>query len=229
MEKRARVAALIVAAGQGKRFGGSVSKQFLAVRGRPLLWYTLAAFERCDAVDAMVVILPAEGLEERSAEIAGWGFSKFSRTVAGGAERHHSVFNGLQALPAGSAYVAIHDGVRPLITPEIIGTCVAAAQECGAALVGVTPKDTIKRAGAGLIEETLDRSRLVLVQTPQIFRVELIRRAYDHAFECGLFSTDDAALVEAIGHPVRVVPGDYRNIKVTSPEDLIFVNALLES
>jgi 2-C-methyl-D-erythritol 4-phosphate cytidylyltransferase len=229
MNKNERVAALIVAAGRGVRFGGAVSKQFLPVHGRPLLWYTLAAFEQCAAVDEFVVILPADAIAGRTAEIAGWGFEKFSATVAGGAERHDSVLAGLNALRPDVDYVAIHDGVRPLITPGIIANSIAAAKEGGAAIAGVAPKDTVKRAANGLIEETLDRSRLILVQTPQVFRVSLIRKAYDSAYALNAFSTDDAALVEALGHPVRVVPGDYRNIKVTSPEDLLFITACLEA
>ncbi|HNW61009.1 MAG TPA: 2-C-methyl-D-erythritol 4-phosphate cytidylyltransferase [bacterium] len=227
MEKNASCTALIVAAGQGKRFGGAVSKQFINVRGRPLLWYTLRAFEACPEIGAVIVILPPDAVAERGAEIAGWGFAKYLLALAGGAERHDSVANGLAALPAESPLVAIHDGVRPLITPEIISACIAAAQEEGAAIAAVPPKDTIKEAEAGRITATLDRRRLVLVQTPQVFRSELIRKAYEEAFLRRAFSTDDAALVEALGHPVRVVAGDYRNIKVTSPEDLLFVNACL--
>jgi len=228
MEKRMKRVALIVAAGQGKRFGGAVSKQFVEVHGRPLLWYTLAAFEQCPAIDSMIVILPAAEIAARAEEIAGWGLTKFSAAAAGGAERHDSVLNGLQALPEEAELVAIHDGARPLITPAIIAACVSAAAECGAAFAGVAPKDTIKEAEGGMVTATLDRRRLVLVQTPQVFRVDLIRHAYDMAFDRGAFSTDDAALVEALGHPVRIVPGDYRNIKVTSPEDLLFVQACLE-
>ena len=227
METNARVAALIVAAGQGKRFGGAVSKQFVEVGGRPLLWHTLAAFAGTPEIDEIVVILPAEELGVRAAEIAAWDLEKFSAAVAGGAERHDSVFNGLQALPAQTSLVAIHDGVRPLITPAIISACVRAAQEEGAAIAAVAPKDTIKQAEAGRITATLDRRRLVLVQTPQVFRLDLIRKAYEQAYARRAFSTDDAALVEALGHPVQVVDGDYRNIKVTSPEDLLFVNACL--
>ena len=220
--------ALIVAAGQGKRFGGAVSKQFVIVGDRPLLWYTLTAFERCAEIDGILVILPAGELGERTAEIATWGLSKFNAAVAGGEERHDSVFNGLQALGPQAGLVAIHDGARPLITPELISACVRAAEEGGAAIAAVPPKDTIKEAEGGRITATLDRRRLVLVQTPQVFRVDLIRSAYDLALDLGAFSTDDAALVEAVGHPVQVVPGDYRNIKVTSPEDLLFVQACLK-
>ncbi len=228
METRARCTALIVAAGQGRRFGGAVSKQFIPVHGKPLLWHTLQAFEACPEVEAVIVILPPGEVAERGAEIAGWGLVKFVFALAGGAERHDSVANGLAAVPPESDLVAIHDGVRPLITPAIISACIAAAQESGAAIAAVPPKDTIKGAEAGLVTTTLDRRRLVLVQTPQVFRSDLIRSAYEEAFRRNAFSTDDAALVEALGHPVRIVTGDYRNIKVTSPEDLILVNALLE-
>jgi len=228
MEKRTKRVALIVAAGQGKRFGGAVSKQFVEVGGRPLLWYTLTAFERCPEIDEILVILPAGELGGRTAEIAAWGLTKFCAAVAGGKERHDSVFNGLQALSSQAGLVAIHDGVRPLISPELISACLRAAEECGAAFAGGAPKDTIKEVEGGLVTATLDRRRLVLVQPPQVFRVDLVRQAYDLAFERGAFSTDDAALVEALGHPVRVVPGDYRNLKVTSPEDLLFVKACLE-
>lgn len=222
------VTALIVAAGQGKRFGGAVSKQFLEVAGRPLLWHTMAAFAACPAVDSLVVILPADGMALRLAEIVDWRFDKFHTAVAGGAERHDSVLAGLAALPPQATLVAIHDGVRPLVTSGIITASITAAAASGAAIAAVPPKDTIKAADGDRVEKTLDRRRLVLVQTPQTFRVELIRAAYARALASGEFSTDDAALIEAMGHPVRIVPGDYRNIKVTSPEDLVFINALLE-
>lgn len=222
------VTALIVAAGQGKRFGGAVSKQFLEVHGRPLLWHTMAALAACPAVDSLVVILPASGMAQRLAEIVAWRFDKFYTAVAGGAERHDSVMAGLAALPPETTLVAIHDGVRPLVTSGIITASITAAAESGAAIAAVPPKDTIKAVAGATVEKTLDRRHLVLVQTPQTFRVELIRSAYARAAADDLFSTDDAALVEAMGHPVRIVPGDYRNIKVTSPEDLVLVQAFLE-
>jgi 2-C-methyl-D-erythritol 4-phosphate cytidylyltransferase len=225
-----RVAALIVAAGQGKRFGGPVSKQFLTFKEKPLLYYTLRVFEQCPDIDAIWVILPQDLVEEYSNKIqSDWGIFKFCGAVPGGMERHDSVSAGLAALPDEYALVAIHDGVRPLITSEIISRSVAAARDSGAVIVGMPPKDTIKSVVDGWIKETLDRSRLVLVQTPQVFRVDLIREAYRQAYASHAFSTDDAALVEAMGWPVQVVMGDYRNIKVTSPEDMVFVQAFLES
>ena len=223
-----QVTALVVAAGQGKRFGGPVSKQFVALHGKPLLYYTLRVFEQCAEIDTILAVLPPPRMQTLRSEIEGWGLRKFAGAVAGGAERHDSVCAGLAALPGDCTWVAIHDGVRPLVTPEVIGRTIAAAQRSGAAIAAVPPKDTVKRIDNDEIVETIDRRTLVMVQTPQVFRIDLIRRAYQHARETGSFFTDDAALVEAIGYPVKYVMGDYRNIKITSPEDWVFVQAFLE-
>ncbi len=222
------VTALIVAAGQGKRFGGPVSKQFVSCHGKPLLFYTLRVFQQSPLINAICLVLPPDLLDFYAAQMRDWGIHKFHRAVAGGAERHDSVSAGLAVLPEETGLVAIHDGVRPLLSLDVIARCVAAAGMHGAAIAAVPPRDTIKRIDGDRVAETIDRRRLILVQTPQIFRKDLIQSAYRKAYECGDFSTDDAALVEATGHPVQVVMGDYRNIKITSHEDLVFVQAFLE-
>ncbi|MBN2356981.1 2-C-methyl-D-erythritol 4-phosphate cytidylyltransferase [candidate division KSB1 bacterium] len=219
--------ALIVAAGQSKRFGGTVSKQFYEIDGRPIIYYTLQKFQMCSMIDSIILILPESAIEEMQTSLKVWRMDKVGQIVAGGAERHHSVQNGLAALGEGVEWVAIHDGVRPLVTVAQIAAAIQAAQRHGAAILGVTPRDTIKEINHERVGATLQRQRLIQVQTPQAFSRDIIVRAYRQAFKSNHFSTDDAALVERLGVPVAVVPGDYRNIKVTTPDDVIVVHAYL--
>ncbi len=224
-----RTVALIVAAGKGNRFGGKVRKQYYEVYGRPILYYTLKKFQDCHRIDSIVLVVDKSNLSAMQASMADWGMNKVTQIVAGGGERHHSVYNGLQVIPKNIGWVAIHDGVRPLVTPQQIIAVLDAAQQLGAAVLAVTPKDTIKEIHHDLVQATLRRERLIQVQTPQIFARDLIMRAYEHAFATRRFSTDDAALVEQFGFPVRVVFGDHRNIKVTTPEDIILFKAYLQA
>ncbi|HEU4759533.1 MAG TPA: 2-C-methyl-D-erythritol 4-phosphate cytidylyltransferase [Dehalococcoidia bacterium] len=219
------VGAIVVAAGSGARMGG-VDKLFAPLAGRPLLAHTLAAFAACPAVDRLVLVLSSASLERGRAlldEVApgrGW------RVCAGGARRQDSVRLGLAALGA-CEWVAVHDGARPLVTPELIRGGLEAACETGAAVPAVPLADTVKEAGPdGLVVRTLDRSRLYAVQTPQVFRYDLFFRAHR---EVTAGVTDDAAMLEALGLPVKLFPGDRNNIKVTTPEDMRFVEALLKT
>jgi 2-C-methyl-D-erythritol 4-phosphate cytidylyltransferase len=224
-----KTTALIVAGGQGTRLGGAIKKQFLSVLGKPLLAHTIEKFQNCPAIDAIILVVPEDELALSERLRRGWHAGKVERIVAGGAERHHSVQSGLTALSADCRWVAIHDGVRPMVTCDQIAETLRVARETGAAILAVPAKDTIKEIGNGLVTATLDRQRLVQVQTPQVFRKEIILEAYRQAFASGNFSTDDAALVEMIGVPVRIVSGDYRNIKVTSADDLLTLEALLRA
>jgi len=226
---KTKVAAIIVAAGSGARMGGSVPKQFIELDGRPILQHTLQRFEACALVHDLCVILPVAFVEPyRLSMKQEWGISKLTAVVAGGAERCQSVWAGLEALSEDTEIVLIHDGVRPFVSDRILCESIDAAKMFGAVVVGLPPKDTIKVADYPVITRTLDRHHLIQAQTPQTFRIEVIRRAYEVAGESGHYSTDDAALVEQMGEKVVVVDGDWKNIKITSPEDLIIAEAFLE-
>jgi 2-C-methyl-D-erythritol 4-phosphate cytidylyltransferase len=216
--------AIIVAAGSGERMRG-VDKLFTEVAGRPLLAHAIAPFQEYAAVSSIVVVLSPQNLKRGRDVVQQGGFSRVEQLVHGGARRQDSVRFGLEALGP-CDYVAVHDGGRPLSTPALIERGLAAARETGAAVPGVRIPDTVKEAGEeGLVTRTVDRSRLWAVQTPQVFRRELLERAH-HAISSDV--TDDAAMVEALGEAVRVFEGDRRNLKVTVAEEIELVRALLE-
>ncbi len=219
--------AIILAGGSGSRMGGEEPKQFLELAGRPILAYALEAFEASDAVDGIIVVGPADRLDACEALSRQMGCRKMKDIVPGGAERQDSVRCGLHALPDDVDLVAVHDGARPLVEPEDIERVIDAAHDSGAAVVGMKLTDTVKRIAEDRVEETLDRATLRAVQTPQAFRVSLLREAQARAARDGFVGTDDAVLVERIGRPVAVLEGSSENIKVTVPEDLERVEAIL--
>lgn len=221
--------ALIVAAGKGRRFGRGEAKQLAPLAGRPLLVWTLEAFERCEVIDAIVVVVASDQLERVRALVTEFRLGKVVQVHEGGEERYDSVLSGLAVLPEGAELVAIHDGARPLVTPELIARVVWEAKRHGAAVPALPARDTVKRGVNGLVSATEDRDELFLVQTPQVFTKDLIRRAYAawHPADESAAVTDDAQLVERVGHPVRLVSGDPANIKITVPSDLRLAEALL--
>lgn len=228
--------AIIAAAGRGTRAGGGQAKQFRELRGIPIIIYTLQRFEQCRTIGETVVVVPAREVEEFSASAAKFRLCKLRRVVAGGASRTETVWRGLEAVGASGSFdgvVAIHDGVRPLVTPEEIDRTVRAAEESGAAILAVRAVDTIKEgehgAGFPVVARTLERARLWHAQTPQCFRYELVRRAYECALAEGVEATDDSALVERLGAQVRIVEGGAHNIKLTTPEDFARAEVLIES
>jgi 2-C-methyl-D-erythritol 4-phosphate cytidylyltransferase len=195
------------------------------VSGRPLLAHAIAPFQECGAVSAIVLVLSTPNLKRGRELVERHGFSKAGRLVAGGERRRDSVAAGLEALLA-CDYVCVHDGARPLAGVDLIERGLAAVQEAGAAVHAVRIVDTVKQANDdGLVTQTIDRSRLWAVQTPQFFRRDLLERAHR---EMTSDATDDAAMVEALGEPVRLFAGDPRNVKVTVAEDLEVVRAVLE-
>lgn len=210
--------AVVVAAGKGTRMGAADRKPFLPLAGKPVVVHTLEALTRAGMAE-IVLVVGAEDVARAERLCAEHRLDSVRRVVPGGAERQHSVREGLLRLTADWALV--HDGVRPFVTPEVIRRCVQAARETGGAVAAVPVKDTIKRADEdGLVAETPDRSRLWAVQTPQVFRRAALAAAIDAALAAGFVGTDDAAAAERAGIPVRLVMGDYRNIKLTTPEDL---------
>lgn len=224
-------AAVIVAAGAGRRMGAATRKQYLSLAGDPILYHTLRAFEACEAVTAITLVTPTDEIDWVAANIlAPLGLKTPVTLCPGGHERQDSVRLGLAAVADHHRLVAIHDGVRPLIQPGLIDACLIAAAEHGAALLAVPVADTLKLATGGLtVGKTVPREGVWMAQTPQAFDLQLIREAHRKALEAGVHGTDDAALVERLNLPVHLVAGSRRNIKVTTPEDLLLAEAFLSA
>jgi 2-C-methyl-D-erythritol 4-phosphate cytidylyltransferase/2-C-methyl-D-erythritol 2,4-cyclodiphosphate synthase len=222
--------AIVVAAGRSSRMGDGPKKQYRLLSGRPVLARTLEVLARAPSIGGIVLVVAA-GEEDwcRREIVARFGLVGVLAVVPGGAVRQESVWAGLRALPR-CGLVLVHDGVRPFVTPDQIAELAVAARECGAATLAVPPKDTVKLGAAdGVSVATLPRERLWLVQTPQVFRYDLLVEAHRLARERGFEGTDDTSLAELVGHTVRMVRGSYANIKITTPEDFTFAEALLGS
>lgn len=210
--------------------GQNVDKLFLELAGRPVLAHTWSQFERAEEVDEIILVV-RQDMEERVRDLGRrFGFAKRFVTVLGGKERQDSVGNGLASLDPESEVVAIQDAARPCTTQGLISATISAARKVGAAVAAQPVTDTIKESRNGeLIERTLDRSKLWAVQTPQAFRVEIIRHALAEVTKRGLFLTDDTAACELIKQPVQLVVGFGPNPKVTHPEDLPYIESLLRT
>lgn len=222
--------AIIVAAGKGTRMGANVDKLWLEVAGRPVVAHTWRQFNDAACVEEIVLVV-RDGMQEHFSELASkFAFKKPFRLVVGGAERQDSVWNGLSTLAPATEIVAIQDAARPCTTAELIAATIQAARETGAAVAAQPVTDTIKETVDGkIIARTVDRSKLWAVQTPQTFRVEVIRRAIAAAREKNLNLTDDTAACELIGQSVQLVKSATPNPKVTVPADLPFIESLLRS
>ena len=220
--------AVIVAAGRGTRMGPGIDKLFLGVAGAPVIVHTWRRFDSVATIDELVLVV-REGTQDTFAELAAQhGFRKPFRLVAGGAERQDSVWNGLVALDPRSEVVAIQDGARPCTDAGLIERCLATARASGAAVAAQRAVDTIKETDGGTqIARHLDRSRLWAVQTPQCFRVDVIRRALEAVRSAGKQVTDDTAACELIGQPVELIDSTAPNPKVTAPSDLPYIDLLL--
>jgi len=220
--------AIIAAAGAGTRMASDRPKQFLLLAGTPVIIHTLKVFEQCESINEVIVVVPAEESAGFLSLAAKFGLRKVTRVVPGGATRAESVKRGLQAIRAATAeIVAVHDGVRPFVTVEEVDAVVAAAQTNGAAILVAPVTDTIKQVSDGRIMQTLDRGELRRALTPQCFRYELLRQAYQAADDTDPSVTDESVLVEKLGFPVSIVEGSPRNIKVTTAEDLVIAEAIL--
>ena len=218
MTARADVAVVVPAGGIGARLGRRTPKQFLALGREPILAATLRHFRCHPRIGAIVVAAPAAHVE-RARRVLGRGGAPLT-VVAGGATRQESVWSALQAVPASAAVIVVHDAVRPFLTRALIDALIAAAERDGAAICGLPIAETVKRVRDGVVEATLDREGLWSVQTPQVFRAAILREAHDKARRDGFVGTDEAMLVERLGHPVRMVPGLAGNVKITTAEDL---------
>lgn len=220
------VAAVVVAGGIGRRLKSKIRKPFVPLGKHPMLVWTLRAFEAAPSIDQIVVVVHRGDVTKSRRLIHSFRLKKVRSVVAGGKTRSGSVFNGLRALPPSVRWVAIHDGARPLVKPELIHRTLKAAQIVGAAIAAIPVIPTIKQAKGSWVARTLERNHLWGVQTPQVFRRDLIERAHAKGRAQGTTATDDSALVEALGHPVKIVQGDPLNFKVTTPEDLQVMRAL---
>lgn len=257
MKKQSEFTAIIVAAGTGKRMNSSVKKQYMEIAGFPVLYHTINAFEK-SMVDDIIIVTGEDEIEYVTKDIVEkYEFKKVSAVCRGGKERCDSVYEGVKQLLSDNgckkkdeteAYVLIHDGVRPLITPELINSCIESVKIYGACIPGVSEKDTVKEADENMeVARTPDRKKLYRIQTPQCFCLSLIREAFEKFYdETGEKSskirndmvtvekssgiTDDAMLVEKFtGHKVKIIKGDYENIKITTPEDIGMAEYLIKN
>lgn len=223
--------AIIVAGGKGKRMGSNINKQYLRVGDREIISLTLDVFEKCELIDEIIVVINKDDIQLfNSAILANYSFTKVTSVVPGGTERQNSVWNGLQKISPQSEIVLIHDGARPFVNDDIISNTIQAAKENGSATVAVPVKDTIKVSSENSISaSTLDRSKLWAIQTPQAFKKTIIIEAHTKCREKSFLGTDDTSLTEFIGIPTKLVMGNYTNIKITTPEDLIFAQAIINN
>jgi 2-C-methyl-D-erythritol 4-phosphate cytidylyltransferase len=222
--------AIIPAGGSGKRMQKNLSKQYLLLDGIPVLVHTLRIFQKSSTIDEIFLIVPENDIEfVRKHIVETYGFSKVSRILKGGMERQDSVRQGINALGRDDDIVVIHDGVRPFVTEEILHAVISEALKEKAVTVGVPVKDTVKSVdGRGWVAETLDRNLLWLIQTPQAFTWDIIKKAYEDAYRDNYYGTDDASLVERIGINVKVIHGSYDNIKITTKNDLVLAEILIK-
>ncbi|MDQ0418240.1 2-C-methyl-D-erythritol 4-phosphate cytidylyltransferase [Croceifilum oryzae] len=221
------VGVVIPAAGQGKRMGSKVSKQFLLLDGQPILVHTLRLFETHPQVDEIILVMKKEEIRGTEEMLRSYGFAKVKAIVEGGKERQESVHMGLQHCQ--SDWILIHDAVRPFVTHEALDRLIREVKVTKAAILAVPVKDTIKQINSeGWVTSTPARSELISVQTPQGFSRDLIVQAHEKALEDPNWATDDSMLIEQIGFPVKVVEGEYNNIKITTPEDLVLAEKIWE-
>ncbi|HEY5615193.1 MAG TPA: 2-C-methyl-D-erythritol 4-phosphate cytidylyltransferase [Bacteroidota bacterium] len=228
--RRPKVSVIVPAAGSGSRLGGSVKKQFIKLENKPVLIHTLQRFEHCTDVDEIAVAIPEEFIVEMEKLVSQYRLHKVRRVVIGGTKRQDSVLNALNKLALkDSDIVLVHDGVRPFIESKRISQLVKACRTHDAVVLAVQPKDTVRRSNGGrFFDQTLDRSALWLVQTPQVFKAGILLKAFAKARKDKFYSTDEVALVERLGVKAKIIEGSYDNIKITTKEDLELGSLILE-
>ena len=215
------VCAIVPAGGQGKRMGGTVPKQFQALMGHPILYYTLKTLHDSKLIDSLILVVPEKEFEDARTDWLGRP-SIVKQVVMGGEKRQDSVFNGYKSAPADTDIVLVHDGVRPFLSKEMIKETINIANKFGAAVTAIPIHDTIKQVDdTGKVQRTLKREGMWRIQTPQAFRYNLLGEAFQNAQSNSFYGTDEGALIEYLGQEVRVVDGYEWNLKITRPEDLI--------
>ena len=214
------VCAVVPAGGTGTRMGGTVPKQFLELNGKPILYYTLKTLQDCGIISELILVVPEKEYDNACTDWLGKP-EIVTKVVVGGKKRQDSVYNGFCELSPQTEIVLVHDGVRPFLSHQMIQESVDAAREYGAAITAIPVNDTIKKVDdSGLVSKTVDREGLWRVQTPQVFRYELLQEAFKKANSEKFYGTDEGTLIEHLGKPVKVVEGSEQNIKITRPEDL---------
>ncbi len=224
-----KIAAIIPAAGSGSRMGLPSPKQFFELEGVPILIHTLQVFQQVESIGLIIVVVPRENCTWVEEQVQKYNLSKVFKVIAGGKHRQDSVLAGLEVLPLEVELVLVHDGVRPFVPVSVIENCLKEAEKNGAAMVAVPVKDTLKAVSRdNVIEQTIDRSGVWQAQTPQAAKVSLLKKAFADVIKHKDFiATDEAALLERVNIPVKVVEGSEKNIKITRPEDLILAKAIL--
>ncbi len=221
------ISAIILAGGKGKRMGANISKQYIEINGKPILYYTLKRFSDCKDINRIILVLPKDEIDYCKEEVLDKYSLKVDLIVEGGKERQDSVNNALEQI-IDDEIVLIHDGARPFVSQRIIDEGIKYARLYGASAPGVMPKDTIKiKSDENFSLSTLDRNTLVAIQTPQVFKLDIIKDCHRKVKEEKLKVTDDTMVVELYGNKVYLYEGDYTNIKVTTPEDLILAEKLI--
>lgn len=225
-----KTSVIILAAGKGKRMGANKNKQFIEIMNKPILYYTIKAFENNDSIDEIVLVASKEEISYCKAQIVEkYSFKKVRKIIEGGKERQNSVLNGLKSMD-NTDIVLIHDGARPFVSDDIINNCVKYANIYGATACGVLPKDTIKvRDDSSFSLSTPKRENLFAVQTPQGFKYDLILQCHKNVENDNKIVTDDTMVVESYGNKVYLYDGSYNNIKITTPEDLIMAEKLINN
>lgn len=225
-----QVSLIIPAAGSGKRFGSPIPKQYIELRGIPILARTLLAFERVSSLQS-IIIAASPDYHDHIRELAiTFNITKIKILVAGGSERQDSIRNALHTDAAQlSDIILVHDAVRPFITPTFVQTLIDAAYVYGSVIPGIVPKETVKEVGNGsIVKQTHQRSQLRLIQTPQAFQRDILLQSYEYAYQTGFVGTDDASLVEHADFPIKVIEGLEENIKITTPMDWVLAELLVE-
>ncbi|KMK74844.1 2-C-methyl-D-erythritol 4-phosphate cytidylyltransferase [Alkalihalobacillus pseudalcaliphilus] len=218
---------VLLAAGQGKRMQAGRNKLFIELKGKPLITYTLKAFEEDEWCEEIIIVAHQDEIDILKQIVRDFHYEKVKVILVGGAERQDSVRVGIAAIDM-EKIVLIHDGARPFVKKAYVHQLIAKTEEVGAAILAVPTKETIKEVHQQRVSKTLERRLLWNVQTPQAFQLPIIQEAHQQALQEGRIGTDDASLVEWVKHPVAIVEGDYYNIKITTPEDLLFAEAILE-
>lgn len=220
---------IVVAAGKSERVGKDVDKAFLSLGNKPVIAYSLQAFEKCHDIDSVVLVVRKDRVESARAMVSLFGYSKVTRIVAGGAKRQISVANGLAMVSPETSVVTVHDGARPCVTPELISETIKSAKRYGSGVAGIKITDTVKYVDAGItVTKTIDRSKLWAVQTPQSFKLDLLEKAFAAVKKKGITVTDEAQAVELVVNDVKLVSSIASNIKITNADDLVLAAALLK-
>lgn len=227
MYRGKKIIVLIPAAGYGRRMGESVNKQLIEIYQKPVIFYSINQFQKNSMVDEIILIVKKEEIAYFENEVKEkFHFDKITKVIEGGLERQESVYKGLLAIEDFKSIVLIHDGARPFITSKIIKDNIVVTSLHGSAVTAVRAKDTVKLVSDGCAIDTPDRSKLYLAQTPQSFHYDIIRQAHEKANKDKFCGTDDSSLVERNGIGVQIIEGDYRNIKITTPEDIKIAKAI---